>query len=81
MIIGSQVHIRNKLQSEMARPTNTRYNQMARGKSKNLSNRNQSYLASSESRSPTTASPRYSNTLEKQDLDLKITPHDDDREL
>jgi hypothetical protein len=44
---------------------------MARGKGKNISNRNQGYLASSESSSPTTASPGYSNTPEKQDSDLK----------
>jgi hypothetical protein len=42
-----------------------------RGKLKNLSNRNQGYFASSESSSPTTASPGYPNTLGKQDLDLK----------
>ena len=44
---------------------------MARGKHKNISNRNQDYLASSEPNSPTIASPRYPNTLEKQDSDLK----------
>ena len=44
---------------------------MARGKSKNISNRNQSYLASSESSSPTTVSPGYPNTPKKQDSDLK----------
>jgi gas vesicle protein len=44
---------------------------MVRGKHKNLSNRNQGYLASSEPSSPTIASPGYSNTSEKQDLDLK----------
>jgi hypothetical protein len=44
---------------------------MVRGKHKNLSNRNQGYLASSESSSPTIASPGYPNTPEKQDLDLK----------
>ena len=45
---------------------------MARGKCKNLSNRNEGYLASSEPSSPTTASPGYHNTPEKQDLDLKL---------
>jgi hypothetical protein len=44
---------------------------MAKGKCKNLTNRNQSYLASSEPSSSTTASPGYPNTLVKQDLDLK----------
>ena len=44
---------------------------MSRGKGKNISNRNQGYLASPVPSSPTTASPGYSNTLEKQDSDLK----------
>ena len=43
---------------------------MAGGKHKNISNRNQGYLASSEPNSPTIASPEYTITLEKQDLDL-----------
>ena len=44
---------------------------MAGGKHKNISNRNQGYLASLEPNSPTIASPGYIITLEKQDLDLK----------
>jgi hypothetical protein len=40
-------------------------------KVKNLTNRNQGYLASSEPNSPTIESPGYPNTLEKQDLNLK----------
>ena len=44
---------------------------MARGKCKNISNRNQGYLSSSVPSSPTTASPGYPNTSEKQDSDLK----------
>jgi hypothetical protein len=44
---------------------------MVRGKYKNISNRNQGYLASSEPNSPTIASPGYTITLEKQDSDLK----------
>jgi SMC interacting uncharacterized protein involved in chromosome segregation len=44
---------------------------MERGKYKNISNKNQGYLASSEPSSPTTASPGYPNTPEKQDSDLK----------
>jgi hypothetical protein len=44
---------------------------MARGKHKNINNRNQGYLASSDPNSPTIANPGYPNTLEKQDLDLK----------
>jgi hypothetical protein len=44
---------------------------MARSKGKNISNRNEGYLASSELISPTTASPGYLNTPEKQDSGLK----------
>ena len=44
---------------------------MAGGKYKNISNRNQGYLTSSEPSSPSIASPGYTITLEKQDLDLK----------
>ena len=44
---------------------------MSRGKGKNISNRNQAYLASSEPSSPTTASPGYPNTPQKQVSDLK----------
>jgi hypothetical protein len=47
--------MRNKKHSVTARPANSRDNQMARGKGKNISNRKQGYLASSESSSPTTA--------------------------
>ena len=44
---------------------------MAGGKLKNRSNRNQGYLASSEPNSSTVASPGYTITPEKQDMDLK----------
>jgi gas vesicle protein len=44
---------------------------MARGKSKNISNRNQGYLKSLEPSYPTTASLGYDNNPEKQDSDLK----------
>jgi hypothetical protein len=44
---------------------------MERSKGKNMSNRRQGYLASSETTSPNTASPGYSNTPEKQNSDLK----------
>jgi hypothetical protein len=44
---------------------------MAGGKHKNRSNRNQSYLASSEPNSPTIERPRYTTTPEKQDMDLQ----------
>jgi hypothetical protein len=57
--------------SETLRPANTRDNQMARGKDKNISNRNQGYLASSEPSSPATMSSGYLNTPEKQDSFLK----------
>jgi hypothetical protein len=67
---GLQIQRRNKLQPDTARPSNTRYYQMAKGKHTNLTNRNQDYLASSEYSIPT-ASPGYTNVLEKQDLNLK----------
>jgi hypothetical protein len=44
---------------------------MAKGKGKNLTNRNQDYSPSSEPSTPTSASPGYPNTPEKQDSDLK----------
>jgi predicted nucleic acid-binding Zn-ribbon protein len=45
---------------------------MAGGKHKNISNRNQGYLASSEPKSPTIRSPRYTITREKQDSYQKL---------
>jgi hypothetical protein len=45
---------------------------MARGKGKNIRNRNQGYLASSEPSSPTSGSPGYPNTPERQYSDLKL---------
>jgi hypothetical protein len=44
---------------------------MVKGKSKNLTNRKQDHLVSSEPSMSTTASHEYPNTPEKQDLDLK----------
>ena len=44
---------------------------MAGGKHKNITNRNQGYLASSEPNSPIITSPGYTITPEKQELDLK----------
>ena len=44
---------------------------MAKGKGKNLTNINQEHWASSEPSMPTTMSPGYPNTPEKQDSDLK----------
>ena len=43
---------------------------MAGGKHKNRSNRNQGYLASSKPNFPTIASPGYTITPEKQDMEL-----------
>jgi hypothetical protein len=68
---GLQTHRRNKLQPETARTSNTRDYQMAKGKLKNFTNRNQDHLVSSEPSTPTTASPGYPTTPEKQDSDLK----------
>jgi hypothetical protein len=59
----TQAHRKEKQQRETARPTNTRDNQIVRGKLKKLSNRNQGYLATREHSSPTTASPGYPNRL------------------
>ena len=44
---------------------------MVRGKHKTISSRSQCTWGSSEPSSPTTASPGYPNTPEKQDSDLK----------
>jgi hypothetical protein len=44
---------------------------MAKGKCKNLTNRNQENSASSEPSTPTTVSPGYPNTHETQDSGLK----------
>ena len=44
---------------------------MAKGKCKNLTNRNQDHSPSSEPSTPTSASPGYPNTPKKQDSDLK----------
>jgi hypothetical protein len=69
------------LQSEAARAGSRRDNQMVKGKCKNISKRNQGYVAPSEPSSPNTVSLGYPITLEKQDSGLKITSHDDDRGL
>ena len=50
---------------------NTRDFQMAKGKHKNLTNRNQDHSPSSEHNTATTASPGYPNTPEKHDSDFK----------
>jgi len=67
----TQTKRRVKPLSETARSANTRNNLMARGKCRNLSNRKQDYLASSEHSSPTKTNTGYPNTPEKQDLNLK----------
>jgi hypothetical protein len=64
----SQDHRKDRLQSDIVRVID---NQTVGGKHKNISNRNQGYLASSEPSSPTIASPGYPIILEKQDSDLK----------
>ena len=61
----------NKLQPKTARTSNTRDYHMVKGKPKNFTNTNQDYLTSSKSITLTTANPRFPNTTEKQDLDLK----------
>ena len=53
------------------RPTNIRNIQMAKGKHKIISNRNQNTWTSSEPGSSTTASTEYTNTLENQEPVLK----------
>jgi hypothetical protein len=45
---------------------------MARGKPKDRNNRNQVYLASSETNSPTVARTGYTVTPEKQNMYLKV---------
>ena len=70
--MGLQTNRRKKLQPDTSRTSNTRDYQIAKGKCKNLTNRNQDNLASSEHRTPTTGSPGCPNTLEKQNLDLKL---------
>jgi hypothetical protein len=67
----NQNHKKDRLQSDISRAGSTKDNQMLGGKHKNISNRNQGYLASSEPSSPTIASTGNPNTPEKQDSDLK----------
>jgi hypothetical protein len=54
---------------------------MAKGKSKNLNNRNQDHSSSSERITPTTPSPGHPNTPEKIDPDLNLKTHDDGRDI
>lgn len=69
----NQVHRRDRLQSDIARPVNTRDSQMVIGKHKNIRNKNKCHSTPSEPCSLTTASRRYTNKPTKQDSDLK--PH------
>jgi hypothetical protein len=57
-------------QSE-TRPAKTKENQMARGKGKNISNRNQGYLASSEPSPPIRVGTGNPKTSENQDSVLE----------
>jgi hypothetical protein len=59
------------LQPETSITTNDRDYQMEKGKHNNLTKRNQDHSASSEPSTPTSESPGYPNTPEKQDSDLK----------
>jgi hypothetical protein len=53
------------------RALSTRDNQNVGGKCKNISSRNQGYLASSKPNYPTISSPGCTIKLEKKDLNLK----------
>jgi hypothetical protein len=67
-----------RLQSDILRAASTWENQMAGGKHKNRSNRNQVYFASSELNSPIIASPEYTITTKKARYVYKVTSHGDD---
>ena len=69
--IGLQSHMRDKKQPVTARATNTRDNQMTKWKCRDVTNRNQGNMPTSAPNSPTTASPGYHNTPEKQYFYLK----------
>ena len=69
--IDVQAHRRGKHQPVTAGPNNTRDNQMAKGRRRNVANRNQGNMVPSEPISPTTSSPGYPTTPGKQDFDLK----------
>jgi hypothetical protein len=60
-----------KFQPETPRTSNTRDYQMAKGKCKTLTNRNQDNSALTEPSTPITASSGYPKTPEKQDSNLK----------
>jgi hypothetical protein len=72
---GSQA---GKLQSQTAKPANTRDNQMVRGKCKNISNKNQGYLPSI--RTQFSYHSKHEHTG-KARFRSKFSSHDDDRGL
>jgi hypothetical protein len=76
-----QVHRRDKLKPETARTSITTDYQMAKGKCKNLTKRNQGYMSSSEPSSSITASPGYPQQTGKARFGFKIISHDADRGL
>ena len=78
---GFQAHMRDNHQPETAKPTNTRDNQIVKGKYRNVTNRNQGNMAPSKLNSPTTTCPEYPYTTEKARFGFKITAHDADRWL
>jgi hypothetical protein len=59
--------------------TSYKNSKMARGKHKNLSNRNQGYMASSEPSFLTTAIPGYPHDTWKARFWFQITSHDGDK--
>jgi hypothetical protein len=72
---GLQTHKRNKLQPDIARTANRRDYQMSKGKCKNLTTRNQDYLASSTQYSHHSKSwiPQH---IRKARFRFKIISHD-----
>jgi hypothetical protein len=73
--------MKDSLQSDIVKAGSTRENQIAGGKHKTISKRNQGSLASSEPNSLTITSPGYTIIPEKTRLRSKITSHDGDRGL
>jgi hypothetical protein len=69
--LGLQTNRRKKLQPDTSRTSNTRDYQIAKGKCKNLTNRNQDNLASSERSYSQHSKSGYPITPEKQDSNLK----------
>ena len=63
--------MRRTISNQTTITTNSRDYQMAKGKRKNLTNRNQDHSPSSEPSTPTSASTGHPYTPEKLDPDLK----------